>query len=100
VVACEAKDGKRQRQPVSVAARLSSTPDHDSPPRPSARYAMHLPNTLNDRLRTSTAQLSCMRSIRTAVALRTEAEAGRPRSVGPASLAVLPPMDELASPGR
>ena len=38
--------------------------------------------------------------IRTAVALRTEAKAGRPRSVGPASLAVLPPMDELASPGR
>jgi integrase len=45
VVACEAKDGKRY--PVSMAARASHPPDHESPPRPSARYAMRLPNTLN-----------------------------------------------------
>ena len=45
MVAREAKDGKRQRHPVSVAARISSTADQDTPPRPSARYAMRLPNT-------------------------------------------------------
>ena len=45
MVACEAKDGKRQRHPVSVAARISSTADHETPPRPSARYAMRLLNT-------------------------------------------------------
>ena len=44
-MACEAKDGKRQRHPVSVAARISSTADHDTPPRLCARYAMLLPNT-------------------------------------------------------
>ena len=42
MVACEAKDGKRQRHPVSVAARISSTADHDTPPRLCARYAMLL----------------------------------------------------------
>ena len=42
MVACEAKDGKRQRHPVCVAARISSTADQDTPPRPSARYAMPL----------------------------------------------------------
>ena len=84
MVACEAKDGKRQRHPVSVAARISSTADHETPPRPSARYAMRLLNTLNDRLRTSTALPWSTPWIHSAADLRTKGGRSKTAPLGAA----------------